>query len=133
MKVLKLSLKMAGGVVLIGLAWFGVKSYRCHQRNAAFAREIETIKHDAQAQLRVGTQKADVAHFYSEHKIPFEVVTWPWKDGGFEAIGTLYTVGGCAPLGCGTDQALIGVRVKVDASGTTTGAPEVVDLYTDCL
>jgi hypothetical protein len=54
----------------------------------------------------------------TEHKITFEVVTWPYKDGGYEAIGTLYTIGGCAPLGCGTDRALIGVRVKVDAVGT---------------
>jgi len=36
-------------------------------------------------------------------------------------------------LGCGTDDALIGVRVKVDADGTVTGEPEVVDMYTNCL
>jgi hypothetical protein len=36
-------------------------------------------------------------------------------------------------LGCGTDEALIGVRVKVDAEGTVTGEPKVVDMYTNCL
>ena len=81
---------------------------------------------DAHKQLKVGTKKGEVTRFYSEHEIPFEVVRF--TDTGFEAIGTLYTIGGCAPLGCGTDNAL-----KVDADGTVTGEPEVVDMYTDCL
>ena len=68
---------------------------------------------------------------YKEHEIPFEVLRF--GDRGFQAIGTLYTMGGCAPLGCGTDAALIGVRVQVDAEGTVTGEPEVVDMYTNCL
>jgi hypothetical protein len=55
------------------------------------------------------------------------------KDVGSEAIGTLYTVGGCAPLGCGTNNGLIGVRVKVDSDGTVTGESETVSMYTDCL
>ena len=133
MKPLTWGITIAATIVVAGSGWFGVKQYHCRQRNVAFARRIESIKQDAHNQLKIGTKKADVARFYAAHKIPFEVVSWPFKDGGTEAIGTLYTVGGCAPLGCGTDNALIGVRVKVDADGTVTGEPEVVDMYTDCL
>ena len=132
-KLLKWSGGIGGGVVLAGLFWFGVREYRCHRRNAEFANRIAVIRQDAQAQLKIGTTKADVARFYTAHQIPFEVVSLPHKDEGFEAIGTLYTTGGCAPVGCGTDDALIRVHVKVDATGTTIGEPEVVDMYTDCL
>ena len=133
MKPLKWGITIAAAIVLAIAGWFGVNQYRCQRRNAAFARRIESIKQDAHDQLRIGTKKADVARFYAEHKIPFEVVSLPFKDGRAEAIGTLYTVGGCAPLGCGTDNALIGVRVKVDAGGTVTGEPEIVSIYTDCV
>ena len=128
----KLGFGVAIAVVVVGSVWV-VKQYRCHQRNAEFDRRIATIKRDADEQLKIGAKKGDVARFYTEHKIPFEVVTWPDKDGGFEAIGTLYTIGGCAPLGCGSDRALIDVSAKVDADGTVIGKPEVVDMYTDCL
>lgn len=121
MKALKWIIGIGGLTVLAGLCWFGVKHYRCYERNMAFSRRIQRIRQDAQAELKIGTKKADVAKFYAEHQIPFSVVAWPSQDGGFEAIGTLYTIGGCAPLGCGTDNALIGVRVRVDAQGTTTG------------
>lgn len=36
---------------------------------------------------------------------------------------------GCAPLGCGADTAFVGVRVKVDGSGTVTEAPKVFGMY----
>jgi hypothetical protein len=127
------SITIGGAIVVVGLGWFGAKQYRCQRRNAAFVRRIVSIKQDAHEQLKIGTKKANVARFYTEHKIPFEVVSWPFKDGGSEAIGTLYTIGGCAPLGCGNDNALIGVRVKVDADGAAVGEPEVVSIYTDCL
>jgi len=132
-KQLGWSITIAAAVIIIGSSWFGVKQYHCHQRNGAFARIIESISQDAHEQLKIGTKKADVARFYTEHKIPFKVVSWKFKDGGFEAIGTLDTVGGCAPVGCGTDRALIDVRAKVDADGTVIGEPEVVEMYTDCL
>jgi hypothetical protein len=50
----------------------------------------------------------------------------------FLPIGTLYT-SGCGPLGCGTDSALIGVRVKLDSAGAVAEKPTVVGMYTDCL
>ena len=133
MKPLRWSITTAVAIVVVGSGWFGVKQYHCQQRNAAFARRIVSIQQDADEQLKIGTKKADVARFYIQHKIPFEVVSWPFEDGGSEAIGTLYTIGGCAPLGCGTDRALIGVRVKVNANGTVVGEPEVVNMYADCL
>ena len=128
----KLGLGIMIAAVVVGSVWL-LKQDRCHQRNAEFARRIATIRQDADEQLKIGTKKAEVARFYTEHKIPFEVIMWPYKGGGYEAIGTLYTIGGCAPSGCGTDRALIGVRVKVDADGTVIGKAEVVDMYTDCL
>jgi hypothetical protein len=102
-------------VPVAGIGWFGMKQYRCKQRNAAFSRRVKIVEQDAHKQRKVGTKKDGVARFYTEHKIPFDVVRF--KDVGSEAIGTLYAVGGCAPLGCGTNNALIGVRVKVDANG----------------
>jgi hypothetical protein len=131
-KAFTVSIAIAVAIVLVAsIGWFGIRQYRCKQRNAAFSRRIKIIKQDAHQQLRVGTKKDDVARFYAEHDIPFEVARF--KDIGSEVIGTLFTVGGCAPLGCGTDNALIGVRVKVDADGTVIGEPEVVDMYTDCM
>ena len=132
MKTIISRVTIAAAIVFVaGIGWFGIKQYRCKQRNAAFSRRVKIVEQDAHKQLKVGTKKDEVARFYTEHEIPFEIVRF--EDVGFEAFGTLYTIGGCAPLGCGTDNALIGVRVKVDADGTVTGEPEVVDMYTDCL
>jgi hypothetical protein len=125
----KLGLGVAIVAIVVGCVWF-VKQYRCHKRNAEFTQRIAAITRDADEQLKIGTKKADVARFYTEHKIHFQVIVRP--DGGYEAIGALYTIGGCAPLGCGTDRALIGVRAKVDGDGTVIAKPEVADMYVDC-
>jgi hypothetical protein len=90
-----------------------------------FARRVETIKQDAHERLKIGTKKADVSRFFAQHGIPFTIVD-------SQAIGTLRT-SGCAPLGCGTDAALIGIRVKLDPVGTVTEEAITVGLYTDCL
>ena len=119
-------------IVLAGVVvWLETKQYRCKRRNAEFLRRIQIVEKDARGELKVGTKRDAVARFYKEHEIPFEVVKL--DDSWFEATGTLHTIGGCAPLGCGTDDALIGVRVKVDADGTVTEKPEVVNMYTNCL
>ena len=137
MKPLSWIISVAAALVFAGSGCAGMKLH-CQRRNADLAQRIESIKQDAHKQLKLGTKKADVARFYAQHKIPFEVVSWPFKDGesevtGTEAIGTLYTSGGCPPFGCGSDRLLIGVRVRVDADGTIIGEPKVVDMYTDCL
>ena len=113
------------------VGWFGTKHYRCKQRNAEFLRRIKIVEKDAREQLKIGTKKDAVARFFKEHEIPFEVARF--GDADFQAIGTLQTIGGCAPLGCGTDNALIGVSVNVDADGTVLGEAKVVNMYTNCL
>jgi hypothetical protein len=116
-------------IALIG--WFETKQYRCKKRNAEFLRRVEVVEKAAREQLKVGTKKDVVARFYKEHGIPLEVVGF--DETGYLAIGTLYTIGGCAPLGCQTDDAAIGVRVKLDAENTVAGEPEIVSMYTNCL
>jgi len=123
-----LSRNIVIAVVIVGIAcgsWFGLKKIKCRQRGAVFARRVKSIKHDANERLKIGTKKADVSQFLVENGIPFEILE-------SEAIGTLRT-SGCAPLGCGTDSALIGVRVKLDKAGAVADAPKVVGMYTDCL
>jgi hypothetical protein len=115
--------------VVATIGWFGTKQYlshlTCKERSAEFARRIKNIQQDAHERLKIGTKTEDVSRFFAEQGIPFTVVE-------SQAIGTLQT-SGCAPFGCGTDSALIGVRVEIDRTGTVTGEPRVVDLYTDCL
>jgi len=115
-------------IVIAGACWFGLKQFRsqidCKRHRAELARQIESIKRDAHERLKIDTKRDDVSRFFAEHSIPFTIVE-------SEAIGTLQT-SGCAPLGCGTDSALIGVRVKLDRTGTVTGEPTVIDMCTDC-
>jgi len=66
-----------------------------------------------------------VVHFFAENNMP---VTFS-RD---EASGTIYT-SGCGPSGCGSDTALLGLRVKVDQAGTVVSEPVVGAIYTDCL
>jgi hypothetical protein len=115
--------------VVAGVSWFALRLCReqiaCNKRSAAFALRVESIKHDANEKLSVGTKSGDISRFFAEHGIRLQVIE-------SEAFGTLYTEG-CGPLGCGTDSALIGVRVKLDSAGAVTEKPTVVGMYTDCL
>lgn len=115
----------AVAILVVGTGWFGVREYRCKVRGAAFVRKVESIKQDAALELRIGKNKAEVARFFAIHNIPFEILET-------EAYGSLRTLG-CAPLGCGTDRAFIGVQVKFDAAGTVTEPPKVFGMYQDCL
>jgi len=129
-KRLNRSIRISAAIVVIaGMSWFGLKQYRnhiyCKRRNAAFARQVETIRQDAHEGLKIGTKKAEVSRFFAEHGIPCTIVD-------SQAYGTMQT-SGCAPLGCGTDSAVIGIRVKLDPAGTVTEEPIIVSLYTDCL
>jgi hypothetical protein len=116
-------------VVVAAASWIAVRLYHdqvaCNKRGAAFELRVDSIRRDADEKLSVGTTSDDVARFFAEHGIPFQIVQ-------SEAMGTLYTTG-CGPLGCGTDSALIGVRVKLDSAGAVTEKPTVVGMYTDCL
>ncbi len=116
-------------VVVAAVGWFAVKlcgdQIACNKRGAAFAHQVESIEHDANEKLSIGTTSGDIARFFAEHGIPLQIVE-------SEVTGTLYT-SGCGPLGCGTDSALIGVRVKLDSAGAVAEKPTVVGMYTDCL
>jgi len=118
-------------VVIAGASWFGLRQYNCQRRNAAFGRQVETIRQDAHEQPKPGKKKSDVARFFAEHNIPFSIVGSE-AFGTPEAIGTLST-SGCAPFGCGSDAGVINVRVKLDEAGAVTEEPKVVGIYTDCL
>lgn len=97
----------------------------CKQRGAAYSARVETLKQKAHEQLKIGTKKDAVVRFFAENGIP---VTFS-RD---EASGRISTTG-CAPSGCGSDAALLGLRVKVDEAGTVVSEPVVRALYTDCL
>jgi len=116
-------------VIIAALSWFALKLCRdqiaCNKRGAAFAQRVKAIEHDADEKLSIGAKSGDVSRFFAEHGIPVEIVE-------SEAIGTFFTVG-CGPLGCGTDSALIGVRVKLDSAGAVAEKPKVVGMYTNCL
>jgi hypothetical protein len=86
---------------------------------------VETLQRDARNKLRIGTKKEDVIRFFADNGIP---VTFDYG----AASGAVHTLG-CAPQGCGTDDGLLGVLVKVDAEGTVVSEPVVGGIYTDCL
>ena len=130
MKALRRSIPISAAiVVIVGVSWLGLRYFRsqsdCKKLSAAYARQIENIKEDTHERLKIGTKKADVARFFAEHNIPFTVSE-------SEVRGTVRTFG-CAPFGCGSDAALIGVSVKLDPAGAVTEEPTVIDMYTDCL
>lgn len=100
-------------------------SAACKQRRAVYSARVEKLKRDAHGKLRVGTKKNAVISFFDENGIP---VTF----NRHEASGTIYTTG-CAPSGCGSDAALLGLRVEVDETGTVVSEPVVGALYTNCL
>ena len=128
---------VAAIIVIAGVSWLGLKKYRtraeqrkqaidCEHRNAEFAKRVDGIKQDAHKQLKIGTKNAEVSAFFAEHGIP---VSFTWS----EAIGTLHTSGGCVPLGCGSNSALIGVSVKLDGTGSVAAEPTVVAIYDNCV
>jgi hypothetical protein len=100
-------------------------SAACKQRGAEYNARVETLKREAHEKLKIGTKKDTVVRFFAENGIPVTLS----RD---EASGTIYT-SGCAPTGCGSDAALLGLRVKVDEAGTVVSEPVVGALYTNCL
>ena len=100
-------------------------SAACKQRGAAYSARVEALKQEAHEKLNIGSKKDAVVRFFAENGIP---VTFT-RD---LAIGTIYP-SGCAPTGCGSDAALLGLRVKVDDAGTVVSEPVVGSLYTNCL
>jgi hypothetical protein len=111
-------------VLVAGVCWVAIKKHNCNSRGVAFTGRVEGIEKDAHEHLKIGTDSAGVARFFERREIPSTIV-------GSTAYGTWYSFG-CAPLGCGTDRAVVGVSVKLDNSGAVTEAPKVVGGYVDC-
>src|SRR5260370_5680321 len=112
-------------IVSMQTSCYRYQSAACKQRGAAYAARVEKLRRDAHEKLIIGTKRDAVIHFFDENGIPVSFVAG-------EATGTISTTG-CAPAGCGSDAALLGLRVKVDEGGTVTGEPIVGALYDDCL
>jgi len=95
---------------------------------------VERLEKDAHENLKIGTKKEDVIRFCKENGLPVDFVKVPYEHSGkvYEAAGTIYTTG-CAPSGCGSDDALLALRVNVDAAGTVISEPVVGAIYTNCL
>jgi hypothetical protein len=128
----KRQLVLAGMVLFVAAAlviclpsFSRYQSAACKQRGAAFEAKVERLKRDAQKNLGIGTNKDAVIRFFAENGIPVTFL-------GGEATGTI-SASGCAPAGCGSDNALLGLRVKVDKNGTVIAEPVIGALYTDCL
>ena len=105
--------------------FYRYQSAACKQRGAAYDARVEKLKRDAREKLSIGTKRDAVVRFFAEQGIPLAFVRG-------EASGTIYTTG-CAPAGCGSDDAFIGLRAKVDNSGTVVSEPVVGAFYTNCL
>lgn len=125
---------LAATLLVLGYREFGWMFYRyhsaaCKAQGKAFGERIRNLRRDAANRLKVGTQKEDVIRFYQENGLP---VSFGKSLNEYEYEGTI-TTKGCAPAGCGTDNAILGLRVKADSNGTVVAEPVVGDLYIDCL
>jgi hypothetical protein len=105
--------------------FYRYQSAACKQRGAAYEARVEKLRRDAREKLIIGAKKDVVIRFFAENGIPVSFLAG-------EATGTVSTTG-CAPAGCGSDAAYLGLRVKVDEMGTVTGEPVVGAIYSDCL
>jgi hypothetical protein len=123
-------LAIVGLLVVIGgsLFWIGIRQHlrkeACKQRGAALNARVELLRQQANAQLQIGSRKNSVVRFLTEKGFHVDVI-------GSDIEGTEFT-NGCAPLGCGTDDAIIGIRVSVGRDGTLVSEPVVISMYTSC-
>lgn len=97
----------------------------CKLREKSYQERAEKLKADAHTALTIGTRKDAVVRFFEANGIPLTLTS-------SEANGTIHLLG-CAPSGCGSDDAILGLRVKVDKAGTIISEPVVGGIYTNCL
>jgi hypothetical protein len=97
----------------------------CRQRAEVYRTRAESLERNAQEKLKIGAKKDAVERFFADNGLPLTFTAG-------EASGTIH-LQGCAPSGCGSDDAILGVRVKVDKSGAVLAKPVVGGIYTDCL
>jgi hypothetical protein len=122
-----LAVILVAGYVQFGWMFYRYQSTDCKARGKAYGIRIERLKRDARRALKIGTHQEDVIRFFQENGLPVDFDKW-----SSEYEGTIHTKG-CAPAGCGSDDAILGLRVKVDSTGTVVGEPSVHDFYRDCL
>ena len=93
---------------------------------------MEALRREAHDMLPVGTRKGDVIRFFAARNIPISFDKFGSPN---EANGTIFISGSseCSSIACGTDSALIGLRVNLDDAGTVVSEPAIVSFYTDCL
>jgi hypothetical protein len=114
-------------VMLCGLmAGCRPRSMACKQRGIALNSQVDALKRTAIERLKVGMTKDDVIHFYAENNFSFSF------DKSFGATGSIRTYG-CSPTGCGTDEFVIVLTVKLDESGSVKSEPIIGGGYTNCL
>ena len=101
------------------------RAMACKRRGLALQQRIATLQRSAHDRLPPGTKKDEVVRFFEENQIPFAIE-------GDEASGTTLT-SGCCPFGCGSDDVLIGVKVKLDGDGSVMSEPHVGAICTTCL
>ena len=116
---------LAWGYSQFGWMFYRYHSEACKQRGKAYSARVENLERDARQRLSIGTPKEDVIRFFRENGLPVSLDRNEYE-------GTIY-VEGCAPAGCGTDAALLGLRVKADSTGAVAGVPKVGAIYTNCL
>ncbi len=110
-----------------GWAFYRYQSTACKVQGKEYSARVEKLKRDARERLRIGTNREQVVQFFRDNGLP---VSFDTINNEYE--GTIYTKG-CAPAGCGSDDALLGLRVKVDSSGMVVGEPIIGAIYTNCL
>ena len=114
-------------VVLVGChtPFYRYQNAECKQRGKTYAERAEHLKHEAGEVLKVGAKRQVVMSFFEQQGLPATFT-------GNEITGTI-RLKGCAPAGCGTDDAILGLRVEVDKEGTVVSKPIVGAIYTNCM
>jgi len=117
-------------ILVAGVSWIELRQHKrhraqiaCEARDAALARQVESIRRDAHDKLTLGASESQISQFFAEQGMAFYI-----RDS--EAFGTLQTTG-CAPEHCGGDV-LVGVRVKLNLADSVAQEPAVETLYTGC-
>ena len=118
-------------LLMIGLS--GCLAHRpsdCKARGAAYVARKEKLERDAKESLKAGTPREEVLSFFEKNGIKPSFLAS--GNTGHSLKGTLHVIG-CAPLGCGTNDAFIGLEVPLDAAYRVIGNPIVGGFYTNCL
>jgi len=98
----------------------------CKRSNIDFQRRIDALQLELTKNILRGTTKKDVERFLSDHH--FSVIF-----NRNQAIGTMSSSGGCAPFGCGTNEILLGVTIRLDSNGSVAEVPQIQTMFTDCM